>query len=189
MKLLPALAAAATAFGLLATSAAAAAKVGDAAATDAAAAPTNHHLPRAVPGAPGGAQARNPYEGNPGGKPSAAEHRAQKSQRMAERRARVKAALANLPHDPESKLQRMTPDELEKAANAAEEGARKLAEEKGVKVETGFIRKAQKDLSGRKLWGNGNNYDPYEAAGGLVGETEYYGALRWWLCWRDAVFD
>jgi len=41
-------------------------------------------------------------------KPSATQYHAQKSQRMAERRARVREKLANLPNEPNSHLQRMS---------------------------------------------------------------------------------
>lgn len=119
-----------------------------------------------------------------GGKPSAAQHRAQKSTRMAERRARVKAAIANLPNEPNSQLQRMSEGELEKAYLAAEESAEMRGLKRGKEARNdnpggGFIRKATQELKesedlGRKLWGNGGNGDPYEPAGGLAEETNYY---------------
>mmetsp|Transcript_16430 Transcript_16430/g.35517 ORF Transcript_16430/g.35517 Transcript_16430/m.35517 type:complete len:643 (+) Transcript_16430:331-2259(+) len=125
-----------------------------------------------------------------GGKPSAAQHRAQKSTRMAERRARVKAAIANLPNEPNSQLERMNEGELEKAYLAAEEsaklrGLKRNAEDGNANDNPGggFIRKATQELKesqqqqedlGRKLWGNGGNGNPYEPAGGLAEETNYY---------------
>jgi len=117
-----------------------------------------------------------------GGKPTAAQHRAQKSHRMAERRARVKAAIANLPNEPDSHLQRMSAEDLEKAYGAAEESARVRGLKRDGMVNNnpggGFIRKAKQELEvnedlGRKLWGN-SNVDPYEPLGGLAEETNYY---------------
>lgn len=114
-----------------------------------------------------------------GGKPSASQHRAQKSHRIAERRARVKAAIANLPHEPNSNLEKMTDEELAKAVEAAEESS---SGKFGLNPGGGFIRKARQDLKEsqmsegeRKLWGNGGNGDPYQPAGGMTTETDYYG--------------
>lgn len=137
---------------------------------DAAAAPTNDRAFNSVNGG--------------GGKPSASQHRAQKSARMAERRARVRAAIANAPNEAASgaTLRRMSPEELAEAERAADESARaKFGSGGGGGSNNpggGFIRRARKELeesSDRKLWGNGNGNDPYEPAGGLVEETSYYG--------------
>jgi len=101
---------------------------------------------------------------------------------MAERRARVKAAIANLPNEPDSHLQRMSAEDLEKAYGAAEESARVRGLKRDGMVNNnpggGFIRKAKQELEvnedlGRKLWGN-SNVDPYEPLGGLAEETNYY---------------
>lgn len=135
-------------------------------------------------------------------KPSISELHATKSQRMAQRRTRVKAAIANLPNEPNSNLHRMSDEELDKAYLAAEESAKK---QRGLKQDTTnagggrnknnpggtFIRRAKQDLMDdratlrlmedgrmeRKLWGNGGNGNPYAPAGNLVTETNYYGTL------------
>jgi len=147
---------------------------------DAASAPTNN-LPRA--------SKRNPYEGNPGGKPSAAQHRAQKSRRMAERRERVKAAIANLPNEPESRLRRMSAEELERAMRASDEAAGKYGidveeQKRGLKLGLRREKELLEEDLGRKLWGNGNSNgaDPYDPAGGLVEETNYYD--KWQQAYR-----
>ena len=140
-----------------------------------------------------------------GGKQSAAQHHAQKSRRMAERRARVIATIAansnddiNNPqrgahessnYDNKARshfLSRMTEDELELAYLTAEASSRI----RGLKVDEfnnggEFIRRAMQELKdneeeislkgGRKLWGNGGNADPYEPSAGLAEETSYYG--------------
>ena len=131
-------------------------------------------------------------------KPSISELHATKSQRMAQRRTRVKAAIANLPNEPNSNLHRMSDEELDKAYLAAEESAKK----RGLKQDTTggrnknnpggtFIRRAKQDLIDdratlrlmedgrmeRKLWGNGGNGNPYAPAGNLVTETNYYGTF------------
>ena len=117
-------------------------------------------------------------------KPSATQYHAQKSQRMAERRARVREKLANLPNEPNSHLQRMSDEELEQAYLAAEESAKKRGYKKDVKG--GFIRKAKEDLKKhgdelkerRKLWGSSSwatQDDPYAATGGMADTTQYYG--------------
>ena len=134
-------------------------------------------------------------------KPSISELHATKSQRMAQRRTRVKAAIANLPNEPNSNLHRMSDEELDKAYLAAEESAKK----RGLKQDTTnagggrnknnpggtFIRRAKQDLMDdratlrlmedgrmeRKLWGNGGNGNPYAPAGNLVTETNYYGTF------------
>ena len=117
-------------------------------------------------------------------KPSATQYHAQKSQRMAERRARVREKLANLPNEPNSHLHRMSDEELEQAYLAAEESAKKRGYKKDVKG--GFIRKAKEDLKKhgdeleerRKLWGSSSwvtQDDPYAATGGMADTTQYYG--------------
>ena len=197
MKVLTALAIAAATAAALSTTAMA--TVAEVAANgnlgnDATAAPANNIIPGANPSSSGNANKsnNNPYEGNPGGKPSASQHRALKSERMAERRARVKAAIADLPNEPDSKLHRMDSAELESAVEAAEESARR----RGLKFESmqnggrnndnpggGFIRKAKTEMEKnleeeegrRRMWGNEGNGDPYEPMGGLVEETNYYG--------------
>ena len=137
-----------------------------------------------------------------GGKKSAAQHQAQKSRRMAERRARVIAAIAatsnndiNNPqrgaressnYDNKARshfLSRMTEDELELAYLTAEASSRMH----GLKVDEfnnggEFIRRAMQELKdneeeirlngGRKLWGNGGNSESWA---GLAEETSYYG--------------
>ena len=134
-------------------------------------------------------------------KPSISELRATKSQRMAQRRTRVKAAIANLPNEPNSNLHRMSDEELDKAYLAAEESAKKQRGLKNKDATTTnknknnpggtFIRRAKQDLMDdraelrlmedgrmeRKLWGNGGNDDPYAPAGNLVAETNYYGTF------------
>lgn len=135
--------------------------------------------------------------------PSASELLAQKSRRMAERRARVAEALYNLEQQQSSssssaspnnnndntrntKLSwhRMTQSELEQATHAAELSATTLnlkGEEFGANGGK-LLRRAQQELfdgrggdeEGRKLWGNIYS-DPYDPAGDLVSEAAYYG--------------
>eukprot|EP00581_Thalassiosira_minuscula_P033431 CAMPEP_0183765588 /NCGR_PEP_ID=MMETSP0739-20130205/11046_1 /TAXON_ID=385413 /ORGANISM="Thalassiosira miniscula, Strain CCMP1093" /LENGTH=618 /DNA_ID=CAMNT_0026004285 /DNA_START=133 /DNA_END=1989 /DNA_ORIENTATION=- len=158
--------------------------------------------PDAVPGANhknDATNSNNPYQGNPGGKPSASQHRAMKSQRMAERRARVKAAIANLPHEPNSKLQRMSEEELKRAMEASDLVAKEKRElrmgwEKEVKRREGRLNGGRggdkdgkydidvEDDLGRRLWGNSGNGDPYEPMGGLVEEADYYD--KWQQAYR-----
>ena len=85
----------------------------------------------------------------------------------------------------------MTPEELEAAYSNAEESAkdRGLKNKEGGMPDNGFLRKAHEDLKEseddakrRKLWGSGGS-DPYEPAGGLVEETDYYGEFSF-LVWR-----
>eukprot|EP00579_Thalassiosira_antarctica_P025757 CAMPEP_0202017818 /NCGR_PEP_ID=MMETSP0905-20130828/38005_1 /ASSEMBLY_ACC=CAM_ASM_000554 /TAXON_ID=420261 /ORGANISM="Thalassiosira antarctica, Strain CCMP982" /LENGTH=159 /DNA_ID=CAMNT_0048578593 /DNA_START=148 /DNA_END=623 /DNA_ORIENTATION=- len=112
----------------------------------AASAPTNN-----VPGANPGATANTNYQGNPGGKPSAEQHRALKSQRMAERRTRVKAAIANLPNEPDSKLQRMSEEELERAMKASDLAAQKHGKDMGAQkagLKLGLERERGSRLNG-----------------------------------------
>ena len=138
-----------------------------------------------------------------GGKlpPSAAELLAQKSRRMADRRARVAEALYNLDHQQSSNTHngegtqnnnklswhRMTQDELEQATLAAEQSASILnlqGDEFGANGGK-LLRRARQEImldsrsttSGeeeRKLWGNIYS-DPYDPAGDLVSEATYYG--------------
>ena len=119
--------------------------------------------------------------------------RAQKSRRIAERRARVAEALLEVPdHDTptnkNSKLawHRMSDEELEHATRAAEESARSLQlndEEFGAQGGK-LLRRAHQELTeastnehGRKMWGTIYS-DPYEPAAGLVSEAEYYGEKK-----------
>jgi hypothetical protein len=79
-------------------------------------------------------------------------------------------------------LTRMTTDDLERAYDAAEASS-KMA---GLRVDEfnaggGFIRDAARELreneggGGRRMWGNGNNNDPYVSYAGFADETGYYG--------------
>jgi len=177
----------ATAAAVLGTSAVATSKIEsveiNSSGADAASSPTNN-LP--------GMNPKQIYQGNPGGKPSASQHRARKSQRMSDRRARVKAAIANIPNEPDSKLQRMSREELDRAMQASDEAARKHGvnvegQKRGLKMglrreeELEAKEMLEKDL-GRKLWGNTGYGDPYEPAGGLVEEYDYYD--KWQQAYR-----
>ena len=164
-------------------------------------------VPRAAPGARprgGGDDSDHAHAGNPGGKPSAAQHRADKSRRMDERRRRVRETLAQAPHDPSTRLQRMDADALERALAASEARAREreggdggtaaaqvrgLAEGLARERQRGSVRRPAEEhgrpagagaRGERALWGNsgGGGGDPYEAAGGLASETAYYGEGR-----------
>ena len=130
-------------------------------------------------------------------KPTADEHRAQKSRRMAERRERVRQAIANLPNDPDSVLQPMSAAELDAALEAAKLQPLRAKERFGdnykseVMAETEqnirVVRQQMSEMSDeeRKLyWGSGSfghgggNDDPYAPAGGLSAETTYYSESR-----------
>lgn len=148
-----------------------------------------------------------------GGKlpPSAAELLAQKSRRMAERRARVAEALYNLEHQQSSSSSssntdngegnqnnnkltwhRMTKDELEQATLAAEQSASTLnlqGDEFGANGGK-LLRRARQEMldstsskgeEERKLWGNIYS-DPYDPAGDLVSEATYYD--KWQQAYR-----
>jgi hypothetical protein len=122
-----------------------------------------------------------------------------KSQRMAERRERVRKALAT----PGSKLNRLSDAEMadittaavnkevieasvkggqgweDKVSSLQKEGGRALEGE-----EHQWIRKVNVDADkGRLLWGNGaSGYDPYAANAGLASETQYYD--KWQQAYR-----
>lgn len=119
-------------------------------------------------------------------KPTADEHRAQKSRRMADRRERVRRAIANLPNEPESMLHPMSAEELDAALEATQRRARERFGDGSAAAEAERnVRRARKEVAGmsdeeRRLWGSGSfggssNGDPYAPAGGLVTETEYFG--------------
>jgi hypothetical protein len=146
-----------------------------------------------------------------GGKPSSEQHHAHKSRRMAERRARVIAAIATnadpqvvgVAHESGHKngknnvnekvhrsgfMSRMSEDELEQAYAAAEATSKM----RGLKIDEfnnggEFLRRAKQELKAnevysRNLWGNGANTDPYDSTAGLVDETKYYD--KWQQAYR-----
>lgn len=123
-----------------------------------------------------------------------------KSQRMAERRERVRKALAT----PGSRLNKLSDAELADITNAAvdkevieasvrggegwEDKVKDLQREGGRALEGEeheWIRRVNVDADkGRKLWGNGNSgYDPYDSTNsGLAPETQYYD--KWQQAYR-----
>ena len=137
--------------------------------------------------------------------PSTTEILAQKSKRMAERRARVAEALSNLDlHHQQQQSQtdtenhhhhqqprkntsshnnlswhRMTHDEIEQASYAAEYSAStilNLKEEEFGAQGGKLLRRVQEELKESNRKLWGNIYsDPYDPAGDLVSEATYYG--------------
>ena len=126
-----------------------------------------------------------------------AQIQATKSQRMAERRERVRKALAT----PGSRLNRLSDAEMADITNAAvqrevaeasirggngwEEKVESLKKEGGRALEGEehqWIRRVNVD-SERTLWGNGaSSYDPYGSSAGLASETQYYD--KWQQAYR-----